>query len=66
MLSMSPDIDMSSMRSSLDQSGPATSSDNPLVFVYGPRKSGRPRIKPLPDSSLPKRSVGRLAAESFG
>jgi hypothetical protein len=66
MLSMSPDIDMSSVEPTLDQPGPAPSSYNPLVFVYGLGKSGRPRIKPLPDSSLPKRSVGRPAMEYSG
>jgi hypothetical protein len=59
---LSPDIDMSCMVSAFNQTGPATSSDNPLTFVYGSGKVGRPRTRPFLDSSLPKRSVGRPAA----
>ena len=63
---LSPEIDMSCMGSALHQSGPAGSSDNSLTFVYGPGKVGRPRTRPFPDSSLPKRSVGRPAVQSSG
>ena len=42
MPSMTSDIDMSCMRPALNQSGPSASSENSLMFIYGPCKVGRP------------------------